>query len=389
MYRLISCPPSFEMERHGKDEPNDDAESGTKIHAVLALEASTATLNDAELETCDMCNAHAMEVIKAWNGHDGLVTPDKTLYEQRLGMTAIGSVIDVTPDSKADFVFTGQADLILIKGMRAIVIDYKTGRGDTPVAADNPQLAALAVLAWWRYRVTHVTVAIVQPWNGKPTVCEYGENALLLARGWLMDSLNDANTSTLDDLRAGDWCKYCKAKLSCPAFAATVHNTLDVLNPLTLPQGDSQRAAMFARAMELPDDKLIAAYRGLPIVRQLAAAIDGAFRSRVEAGELPGWAIETKPGNREVTDAQKAFEALAPLGVTAEDMLAAASVSIGSLEQAVKIRSGIKSQTPDRTSYNLTQKAAAKALNEALESAGAMGRKAEKKEIVELNQITE
>jgi hypothetical protein len=102
---------------------------------------------------------------------------------------------------------------------------------------------------------------------------------------------------------------------------------------------------------------------------------------------MPGWKIETKPGNREVTDAQKAFAGLASLGVTESDMLEAATVSITALEEAVRKRSGIKTQTDKRTTYNLTSQQAKDALNEALTTAGALGRKADKQELVEVGQL--
>jgi RecB family exonuclease len=388
MQRLHECPPSFDLERLAPpEEHREDAASGTRIHAVLALEADAATLSMAELETCDMCNDASMKVIEEWNGAPGMVTPDQTLYERRLGLTAFGKVLDVMPESTADFIFTGQADLILVKGKRGLVIDYKTGRGDTAEAIDNAQLAALAVLVWLRYGVDEIRVAIVQPWAGKPTIADYTENALLLAKGWLLDTINAASMSTPEDVRAGEWCKWCKAKATCPALRTAALQTIEVLDSATVPHGDMQRSALFARAMELSPERLLGAYRGLAMVKMMAAAIEGAFRQRVTDGEMPGWTVETKPGNREVTDVQKAFAALAPLGVTDGDMLEASSVSITALEEAVRKRSGIKSQTPKRITYNLTSQQAKDALNDALNRVGALGRKADKTELVEVHAM--
>lgn len=388
MQRLHECPPSFEMERLAPpEEESDVAASGTRIHAVLALLASADTLSMAECDTLDMCAKQAGEVVAEWAGHHGLETPDQTLREQRLGMTALGRVLDVTPEATADFLFTGQADLVLVKDGKALVIDYKTGRGDTAEAVDNAQLAALAVLVAGRYKVEAVRVAIVQPWAGKPTVSDYSANGLALAKSWLIDSLNAASESTPDQARAGEWCKYCKAKAVCPALKLAALQTVEVLDSATLPHGDNQREALFARAMELTPERLLAANHGLAMVKSMTSAIEGAFRVRVMAGEMPGWKIETKPGNREVTDAQKAFAGLASLGVTESDMLEAATVSITALEEAVRKRSGIKTQTAKRTTYNLTSQQAKDALNEALTTAGALGRKADKQELVEVGQL--
>lgn len=388
MQRLAECPPSFDLERLApEDEGNEAAASGTRVHAVLALLASADTLTMAECDTLDMCAKQAGEVVADWVGHHGFATPDQTLREQRLGMTAFGRVLDVTPEATADFIFTGQADMVLVKDGKALVIDYKTGRGETAQAIDNAQLAALAVLVGLRYNVQSVRVSIVQPWAGKPTVSDYEENALALAKDWLMDTLNAASSSTPDQVRAGEWCKYCKAKASCHALQTAALQTVEVLNSATVPHGETQRAALFARAMELPPERLLGAYRGLGMVKTMTSAIEGAFRARVTAGEMPGWKIETKPGNREVTDAQKAFTGLTSLGVTESDMLEAATVSITALEEAVRKRSGIKTQTDKRTTYNLTSKEAKDALNAALERVGAIGRKADKAELVEVGGV--
>jgi hypothetical protein len=57
-------------------------------------------------------------------------------------------------------------------------------------------------------------------------------------------------------------------------------------------------------------------------------------------------------------------------------------MSFGPLEEAVRKASGVKSKTEKRTTYNLTADQAKKALNVALESAGAISRKADKQEVV-------
>lgn len=313
------------------------------------------------------------------------------LREKRIGLTALGTALDVTPDSKASFVFTGQFDLCVIDGDRAIVLDAKTGRAEVAEAVDNPQVTALAVLVAMRYKVSHVRTAIVSPWCGSPTVSDFTLNALTLAKGWLLETLRNVEESTPADTKAGAWCKYCRAQFGCEAFKLAALNQVEKIDPMSIAgmDGKTQRSAMFARAMELSPESHVGAYRGLAIVKRYVDAIEGSFKQRVEAGEIPGFAIASKPGNREVTDAQLAFSALQPLNVTAEDMLAASSVAIGQLEEAVRKRSGIKSQNENRTVYHMTAKEAKDALNTALEAAGALGRKADKAEIIENTNLLE
>lgn len=353
MDRLMNCPASFEMERHAPPEvENEDAASGTRIHAVLALQASADILNSDELETCDMCNAQSMRVIADWNGSDGMVTPDQTIYERRLGLTAFGRAMEVAPDSTADFIFTGQADLILVKGNRALVIDYKTGRGDTPLAVDNPQLASLAVLVWLAFpRVEDIRVAIVQPWSGKPTIADYGSNALATAKGWLLATLNEAALAMPSDAKAGDWCKWCKAKAGCAAFKAAALSHVEVLNPMTIAGMDdeTQRKALFARAMDLSPEALAATVRGLGMVKRFVAAIDGAARERArEDAEFQRYfALREKKGRRSITDVGKVFSACHSRGVTAEDFTALCSIGLGDVKDALRKATGAKGKALD------------------------------------------
>lgn len=340
------------MERHAPPEKeNEDAASGTRIHAVLALLASADTLSFDEAETCEMCASQANEVIREWADCNLFAAPEKTIREQRIGMTAIGSVIDVTPDSRADFIFTGQADLILVKDGSALVIDYKTGRGDTPVAKDNPQLAALAVLVRWRYRVSNVRVAIVQPWAGKPTIADYGDNALTLAHGWLMDTLQRAAKSTPDDARAGEWCKYCKAQAACPAYRAATLQQIEIIQPMSIAGMDDegQRKAMFARAMDLPAESLAGAVRGLGMVERYVSAIKGAARLRAEEDEAfkKFYVLREKRGKRSITDVQTVAHRAFAHGVTVDDFTAACDISLKSTKELLHKATAAKGKALD------------------------------------------
>jgi len=352
MERLTNCPASFDMERHAPPEvENDDAASGTRIHAVLALLASADTLSAAEAETCDMCAEQSILVTADWANTDGMVTPDKVLREQRLGMTALGRVLDVTTDSKADFIFTGQADLIVIKDGRALVIDYKTGRGDAAVALENAQLAALAALVAGRYNVQSVRVAIVQPWAGKPTVSDYNANGLELARSWLLSALHESAHSTPEDARAGEWCKWCKAKSACSAYKDAALKAVEVIDPMSIAGMDdeTQRKAMFARSMEMPAERLAATMRGLGMVKRFIAAIDGAARMRAESDlEFQRfYALKEKNGRRSISNVQTVAGRAFAHGVTVEDFTALCSIAMGATKDLLKKATGAKGKALD------------------------------------------
>lgn len=354
MDRLVNCPPSHKLAqllpREREEEVGKDAQRGTRIHLALSGDLPEAELDAADVETFDMCQRQVNALAAEW----GITEDFVAVRERRLGLTALGRVIEVTPASRAKFVFTGQADLILIVGDRAFVIDYKTGRGEYAEAVDNAQLASIAALVkLWAPDVRSIRVAIVQPWVGPPTVADYDEASLQQAVEWLHSSLRVADESTPDDRRAGDWCKHCRLGKSgrCEVANSAALEMVEVIEPeslATLPD-DKQREAMFARAMELPAEKLAAAMNGLAMVERFVAAIKGAARERAREDEQfqRFWTLREKKGRRSVTDVRKVFEACAKQGVTAEAFTALCSIGLGDVKDLIRKATGAKGKALD------------------------------------------
>lgn len=354
MERLVNCPPSHELAKllppEREDEVGEDAKSGTRIHAALSNDLPLAELNAAEAETYSMCGEQAQRLIAEF----GLTEAAEAIYETRLGLTVLGKVLPATAKNKlAQFRFTGQADLILIEGDRALVIDYKTGRGDYADAVDNAQLASLAALVCLWRPLRAVRVAIVQPWVGPPTVADYDEAAMWKAVDWLHASLNKAELATPADRRAGAWCKFCRVGKAgrCEVANGAALELVEVIEPeslATLPD-DKQREAMFARAMELPAEKLAATMRGLAMVERFVNAIKGAARQRAREDEefQRFWTLRQKKGKRSITDVRKVFERLAAHGVTAEAFTALCSIGLGDVKDLLRKATGAKGQALD------------------------------------------
>lgn len=127
------------------------------------------------------------------------------------------------------------------------VVDLKGGEGIMVDAEDNPQLK------YYAYGLiggiergeslllpasTPVNLAIVQPritWTDSP-IREW-ETTVGAIKAWVHDELVPAmNATDIDDrLQAGDWCRFCPAKLACPLLtslfrAAATHNPKDIVH---------------------------------------------------------------------------------------------------------------------------------------------------------------
>lgn len=350
MERLHHCAGSWHMEQaHAASaeaayaEETAASESGTRIHAALAGLAPLSTLSVAEEETYDLCRAQGRRVMQEWSP-EGTGIP---VLERRLGLTAEGTVLDVTPQTRAQarFIFTGRADLVIVEDAAALVIDYKTGRHAATVAQDNPQLAALAVLVALRHQVQRVRVAVVQPWAGPPTVADYGVNALTLARSWLLATLETAQQAEgARSLRCGAHCRHCRAQHACPAFQQQALREVERLRPLSVavlpPQ--QQAAALWARALELTPQQHAAAYRGLELVERYVHAIRATFRQRVEAGHVPGWTLREKKGRRSIADVGAVFARCHAQGVSAEDFTSRCSIGLAEVKDALRRATGAR-----------------------------------------------
>lgn len=339
--RLIECPASHAMQAEAppEREVSQDAISGTLIHAALAGE--TVALTAAEEETMEMCATQRDIVLAEWSPGS---LPPLGYIEQRLGLTALNTVVNVDADCKAALRFTGQADAVYVDDDRALIIDYKTGRGDTSPAIENAQVASLAVLVWKRFKVRSVRVAIIKPWAGKPTICDYNENALTLAHSWLLETLNNVEAATAEDTHAGVWCQYCRAQAGCRTFTTYCMQQVEIIDPMTIAglPGEDQRKAMFARAMELTPEQITGAWRGLKMVERYVDAIAGAFKTRVEAGEVPGFTLREKKGRRSIADVGKVFARATAHGVSAEAFTAECSLPLGALNTLLRSATGAK-----------------------------------------------
>lgn len=281
--RIALCPGSWQLERQcPREESSEAADSGSRIHAFLAHEA--VDLSQDELDVAIKCMRQANDLIGA----------GEELREQRLWYS----------DKFGRRLFSGQADVLVISGNTALVIDYKTGRGEVSASAANFQLRGLAVLVKHNYPdVEVVSVAIIQPLaSSVPVVCEYGPEELDLAK---LQILNVVGLSEVTDpplVPSEAACKYCRAKAICPALRKTI----------TTPQvadGGDAKAVMAASSAALAPVELgeLVAHK-VPLARMLCDALEKEAFSRLcqDPESVPGLALDTETPR--VSDSVKLWE---------------------------------------------------------------------------------
>ena len=338
LHRVMACPASHKAEQAAGDVIEDltDANEGQDVHAVLSDDISADDVSASAAQTAELCEAQVQQLLAEW--HDPSLEIPLGFKELRYGLTDIGAVIPIHADTKASVIFTGQFDRLYVQGERGLLIDFKALHGKHASALENPQLMGLAILVAKRHKLTSLRVALVQPWKGKPTVADYGKTGLALAGSMLLQILEDERNAGPEDRHAGDHCTYCKARFTCSTFQSANIEALDVIQPETI-AGDSKHQAsmIFARMAELSIPQLVHIQKN---VRQMMgvflASHAAVFKQKVEAGEVPGFALKEKSGRRKIANVGTAYERAAAHGVTAEAFAAKCSLSLKGLNEALK-----------------------------------------------------
>lgn len=384
--RLVECPNSHKAQAGIPDEKTKDTSFGDNVHFFMCDKKPWDELTPQEQQSAEACADMEQWHIDAWK-EDGEMT---VIRETRLGLTAMNSVVKTVEFLNATYLFTGQMDCLAIQGKRGLLIDFKSLHPDIEEPIDNAQMMGNAVLVADRYALSSVKVVIIAPFLPRMPPAIFDERGLQMARVWLKDLLEKERVSTEADRKPGKWCKHCKAALTCKALKHGVLQAVEVVNPMAIAgmPGDQQRSAMWSMVANLPPEKHEAHYNGLAMIKRYVDVVESSFKARVEAGEMPGYVVQESPGNREVEDAQKAYELLAPEGVTQEQVLACCKPSVTGLDEALRVASGVKSVTAKgAVKYNLTAREAKEKLEQIL--APVMTRGKNKTKIVKVNQIEE
>lgn len=223
---------------------------------------------------------------------------------------------------------SGKGDHIVVQGNTALIMDYKTGRGDVTTSERNLQLMSLAVLVKANHKeVTKVYAAIIQPHREPELVC-YDTKQLKAARAFIFSIVEMAFMDMAHRVAGEKQCRWCKVKATCPeALAAT----------LTLTHSESSGAladpAQFAQLLD---------YVG--VAKKMIPAIEAKAREALEANPdaIDGYQLKSGIRRRELPEIELAFEALKRDGlIDAAHFMGACKVSLTSLEKGVKECNGM------------------------------------------------
>jgi len=327
MERLSMCPGSHRASIGIPEETSEWAESGSRIHAIIAGE-DVLNVTYEERQTARICDDAADEYMRNHLWGIDLENSSPVIREERWW--------DKTNQ------YSGKADLVLKNKDNAFIIDFKTGRGEVESASSNMQLRTLAVLAKEKWpNLKLVNVVIIQPLARKTSDdCVYDETELLAAKKEIVDVLDAASKPDAPRLKGESQCKYCPARTRCPEALSQV--AMPKVEEMGLPQLSAQELGKVL-------DKC-------SIAEQLIDAIREEARTRLDKGEtVEGWKLKRGAMRESISDPFKLMIKYIECGGEVSTFLKSVTVSKSKLAVQVQPLAEAKGMEIEKTMSSLLE----------------------------------
>lgn len=204
-----------------------------------------------------------------------------------LKQPGVETFIEYSISHPAHNLFYGTLDFGAVYGDTAEIDDYKHGEGIIVEVEDNPQLMYYAYGFIRTFpEIKKVILRIIQPRTYREPIRTWIVDADYI-RKWAEQTLIPAmNVAQLDggDLDAGDWCRFCPAKLICPLM-----NQLFGAAATTNPK----------QIVDLTDDSLGRSYHYIQAVKYYIKTLEEEIYKRLNRGaKVPGCKLVPKKANR-------------------------------------------------------------------------------------------
>jgi len=219
LHRVLNCTPSLILSEQFNDEESQYAAEGSAGHALAeSLIKKHLNLNTTEPTS----EYYTDELVAAVNEYVEYVIGEIQDAKEECDdpIFAVEEKVDISDYIDDCF---GTADMVIITEKVVHVIDLKLGRGVEVSAENNEQLMTYGLgilsMAEMLYDIDTVRLTIFQPRINNYSTWDISVEKL---KKWGKEVLKPRGAMALigvGDFRAGNWCRFCKARNQCRARA--------------------------------------------------------------------------------------------------------------------------------------------------------------------------
>ena len=300
--RWLACPASVSLSRGIEDTTSAFAEEGTAAHELA--EECFKRVFTAKAEEYINCSFNGYKVDQEMAKHvqyylDAVHKYDKedsgydVFIEQRFELT------DIHPDmfGSNDFCAFG------IENGEMVIADFKYGAGLNVLAEENIQMIYYALGAYFEfdhiYNFKTVKMIIIQP---RIEGCEYDEWVISIddLLGYIETLKRGVNEVYAKDpkIEAGDHCKFCKAKPTCPELKLLAETTAQIAFEET--PMDSEPNLPTVTEMDLETISKVLTHEKL--ITDWMKSVRGHAKALMEKGiRVPNFKLVAGRGSRKLT----------------------------------------------------------------------------------------
>lgn len=338
MNRIIHCPPSAKINAEAPESTSVYAEEGTIAH-MLCEEYTRAFFSDAEVDPdIELAARDALAALGEKYPGAKLDSFDKMSDYAMQYRDHIADIADsLSPNGNPYVVLErkldmgewapgcfGTSDCIVIGGSTLAVVDFKYGQGVVVSADHNPQMMTYALGALSAYDMIYdiqkVEMYIIQPRiASEPSYCVMPVEEL---RTWATDVLAPAAKLAAEgkgEFSSGSWCKFCAIAGNCRARAERYTKEL----------ADKRKTSPLSNA-EVAEAITI----GDGLAEWLKDIQGYALKQCLAGVDIPGYkAIAGRLGNRNWSNAEKAFNTMIESGIPEEMLYERTPKSLANIEK--------------------------------------------------------
>jgi len=337
-----------------KDEGSAAAEEGTTCHALLEFCLSFGADPRDMLGSTDFNPKYPVSIEMVEGVELFLDTVKQIVAEFGIDPKAVQSERKLIHPMVPGELFGGTSDCIIFGNNTLIVMDLKFGRRQ--VFANSVQLTAYSLLALATLageQVNRVVQVIVQP-RGNPSVDRYEPGTEELGKIWtqineaaaFIQANPDMTVPQPNQLKAGEWCKYCKRREGCTARLAMVGEFSEAA---VMPIVDEKEGLKLipGPTMGLPTEQLVDWMAKFDVISEFMKDVKTELIKRAARGEpIPGHKLMVKYGTRAwVEEDEEKMRKKIPrlgLGLAAKDITTQGLMSVAQVEKLLKAKENWK-----------------------------------------------